>query len=1275
MNRTMACCTSLLIALALRAAAQPAAGGKRQPVIRALPFVQATMAEAGRSFPSARTRRVAVLADRHVYFADEMHGQFLAMFLGKVAKRPAAGSSIRVDIRRSPGTTVATLDVAPVRGPKLPVLVAMQRLAPGRYELSATLRDATGRAVASAARAFTKSAKRTQTPAIPAQGIPIRVHAQGHLPDAAWPVSTGVPMPKATLTDCADLVLLENGKAVPAQCATRATWTPQGYVKWLGLDFLARYDRGTPRAYRLVRRPGPHVRPRRPLTVRRDADRITVDTGSIRFVVSRKSFAGIEEAWLDRNADGVYGDDERVVHGPGGSCVVDDKGVRYESCKSRDVEVAVEEAGPVCVGLVAKGAYASRTGGELCRFVVRIRAYAGQASLHISHRMVNTIPDLYVSTRLADVGFELTPEVPIEEARFGLDDTSYVRKLGAEGHSVSLHQDRGDHVRLLAGGKRVAEGKRSSGWMSVATGRGSATVFLRDVYQKFPKELEATFGRAPGPGKLVVHFWPRHGHRAFSEAEELARDQIYKVRWAHQGRLLDMRIPGGYHKRLEELQRTEHWAGGGELILVDRKRKLTKMQASGGQGTVIGNELFLRFDAERPDDAALSAWARLCQQSPHAAADPAWSCATLALGPVAPRDPDRFGPAERLLDSAGELTRRAIIEAGDENGMWIHGGVHNNWMPGIHAPNMKRVWQMSHYQNVFQAWMLYFRSGLATHLEWARIHSDQHMDVGVCNYRKYPKGKHSYSHIGEMGGGIYHCKGFMPWAGNNSTYGHWIDISNYFVRYYMTGDRRGLDMAARWMATINKMKGSNQPELGDPKRVNPREVLVPLGEVVWYYEGTWDPQALIRLDALALNLDIPFVKTNSPSLSAFGKHWQDWYYDLARDPRVIARIKEFLDDREYHSTRRPAYYAFAAFLYHATGDASHLRACVPQAYDATLNVYDKPGDRYHLYSRTQSNPASMFLGRLPFFLHALNAAGVEFAPATDRSVMPCRGGRVDRHDKWVVPPRGWTNAGMAVLARAEEATKLKVVVDGPKQFGSFRGHYMLFHGFPRLNVPGDRRQMARLRKQQIAAVVRFPDPTVFKDPPEQRSVGAGRGPSRQRFPYVQEPENDRGQRLYHLAYSGDNIDLPVLFDAETGRALPQVAVIPRTLYWNAQPKESTWRIKGAARAFMRALDLQAVIRLNVRSVHKRYWMPTTVRITDAKGNVVIDTSVFMAGERKQVDVALNPAANPPPWRVEMASSGDCEVRFQGAPELFFAVRPEDFGAVLPHLSGAGKGTP
>jgi len=63
-------------------------------------------------------------------------------------------------------------------------------------------------------------------------------------------------------------------------------------------------------------------------------------------------------------------------------------------------------------------------------------------------------------------------------------------------------------------------------------------------------------------------------------------------------------------------------------------------------------------------------------------------------------------------------------------------------------------------------------------------------------------------------------------------------------------------------------------------------------------------------------------------------------------------------------------------------------------------------------------------------------------------------------------------------------------------------------------------------------------------------------------------------------------------------------------------------------------------------------------------------SVFMAGLRPTESITLDPARHPLPWRWESAGTGDNQVLFEGAPELFFARTPADFDAILPLLKTA-----
>ncbi|KAB2835367.1 MAG: discoidin domain-containing protein, partial [Candidatus Brocadia sp.] len=143
--------------------------------------------------------------------------------------------------------------------------------------------------------AFTKTCVVPPTVPFPTDGILLEVHKQSHVKDASYPISTGIPFPDGVVNDVNRLALFENGDPVPAQFIVRSTWRPKGgFIRWLGLDFTARYnvtpdENGNflPRNYRLKLLSQPSPLPKRNLIVPNNSDKITIDTGVIRFQVDK----------------------------------------------------------------------------------------------------------------------------------------------------------------------------------------------------------------------------------------------------------------------------------------------------------------------------------------------------------------------------------------------------------------------------------------------------------------------------------------------------------------------------------------------------------------------------------------------------------------------------------------------------------------------------------------------------------------------------------------------------------------------------------------------------------------------------------------------------------------------------------------------------------------------------------------------------------------------------------------------------------------------------
>ena len=150
------------------------------------------------------------------------------------------------------------------------------------------------------------------------------------------------------------------------------------------------------------------------------------------------------------------------------------------------------------------------------------------------------------------------------------------------------------------------------------------------------------------------------------------------------------------------------------------------------------------------------------------------------------------------------------------------------------------------------------------------------------------------------------------------------------------------------------------------------------------------------------------------------------------------------------------------------------------------------------------------------------------------------------------------------------------------------------------------------------------------------------------------------------------IELPALLNAETRKPLTQIAVIARTSFGNGQYVPVGSRIFGTVRCFMRPLKDDAVVQLTLEATVGRYAMPTSVRIEDAMGKVIVDSSVFVSGKRKKVEVTLDPAKNPLPWKFTASASGDNQMTYTGTDELLFAKTAADLAAIVPMLQKEDK---
>lgn len=1197
---------------------------------------------------TARPQTFRAISDRQVYWASDPVAHIVVSFLGEPGfSNP--NRTIEIQITDVNGTIVGHQSVSAnlIVHPDLEFFLDLRQLTAGKFTVSTQLLDGTnGVVLATATVSFERVQKSGPVQNLPAS-IPIHVGPQAVLSNAQWPMTTGVPVPEGALFDARIVGVFENGVRIPAQIIPRATWRPRGgSIKWLGVDFTARYDGTVPRRYTLQpilsgSTPSTHLK------VSQTPKTIIIETGAIKFQVNRQRFAGIEEVFFRENSRAPM----KKALTSGKPYLVDEAGVRYSSDQGLLPDetlpgsgVEVEESGPQRVTIRASGWYVSPTGSKLCQFVTRISAYADQPFIRISHRTILTYDTR--QDRIQDLGWDNQTVFQSGSYAFGIEGNKPISGAAPDrGKTVFLHQEKGDSFRLVdSNGTTLTTGRHADGWLRVkgtATRTPQVALAIKDIYQKFPKELELenVVGSSQPSGTSdsrlhqVAHFWPKHGRTVFEGAPmDTAQEHIYKLRYAHHGRLLQLQPPVDYTNAVtgyltEELN--GHPDGDGEV---------SGMNSANGQGLAISNEMFLSFHSSTTPVERIQAQVALFREDPHALASPDWNAASGVLGKLASVDRQFDPAAERALEIAMPGYLHGIVEQGDEYGMWIYGNIHNNWDPSHGRALIHRVWNASHYQNVWGDWMLYFRSGNPAHLRWARVHSDHHMDIDTNNF---DDGTGLHGRAGYM----YHVKGFLPWGGDSGLHEHWINPSAFMLRYYLTGDRRALELAHMWFAVAGP--GSLTPLGAPPAGLQckdwansfMRDRVTYVGELTDYYTGTWDPHALMAMsDESRYLLDVPFECTGSAGdHPIWTRQWFTRYYDLTYDSRTRDRFVNWsaagLNDL-----------AVNAFLYQITGNVDYLRRVQGDFYDTAHIYYDSAGERYHGYGPWVSAVSQVWLQEAPYFLHALKVAGLRSEYGEKRVTYPGGGANFPvAGSPPGYPTRGWSDSSTVVLALTQTGRPLDVSMDALKSFGDPRGQMFVVAGPPR---PPE-------------AITSFVLSTNLFDT-EYFPISA--------YPLTFHLPDPTPNVLYRVEVRSGP---PRIFAPYTN--LPEASVLRRRKFANGcEPQFSQMGMD--RQLFMlsptRPHDNSVTLRLSAingkDNIYPPSAMPVYFRIETPAGLPIHEGNLFLYGNRQTADVALPAPAQPlgtpepqPMWKFYSATTHGPKLEVvEGAEEVLLSTKRE-----------------
>ncbi len=550
-----------------------------------------------------------------------------------------------------------------------------------------------------------------------------------------WPVRSGVPFPDKILISPDRCRLLDpSGQPVPAQFRTLSHWR-SGAVKWLLCDFLAQTEAGEEERYTLEFNVDPHPAPN-PFKVKETSEELVISTGRLICALSKRGFAPFSRIGIDRDDDGMLGEDEVITDGEeGGFELTDSEGEVYSTAFSPPGEMVVEESGPVRLTVRVRGSFRSKDGRGFMGYLCRLHFYANGPWMRVVFSIENDISDPEMSL----IG-SATAHIPIDlkGARydFGGEEESGV----LDGKPVRLLQDHDDHYRIEPIG---IEGSRSKGYVWLETSKARLLAAVRNFSQLYPKGWEL---KQEG---LWIELLPGLSPDLYAE-ERKNEDLLTKLFfWFDEGR---------YKVR---------------------------------HGVRLTTEIWLDFDAPSGRDEA-EAEGEWVQRPLFAAASPEWYCESGVVGPVYPRRKGWFDAYEESLDKAFKrfLERR---EKGREYGFINYGDWFGerrwNWgnceydTPWCLALNFMRTGNLEMLWRADEAAWHHGDIDVVHHGEVGRVWAHSTGHTGGY-FPKEWKGMGSFN-LGASGWGHTWCRGhFVLWAltGEERYYENGVIVADRIAR-------------------------------------------------------------------------------------------------------------------------------------------------------------------------------------------------------------------------------------------------------------------------------------------------------------------------------------------------------------------------------------------------------------------------------------------------------------------------------------------------------------
>lgn len=351
--------------------------------------------------------------------------------------------------------------------------------------------------------------------------VPLTVTERAGVERSGNHVNSGVPFAQGAVADVSKLGLFaEDGKEVPAVFVLRQKWLKDGSVRWATVHFLANAPASGTVKYVVKDKAG--AAPAYPVKAAVEGGKATVDTGAIKFTVSKENFNIFDEVWFDAAGKGKY--DKPVVEAGKAKIVANMVSGEYgvsgkkASCRSSsdpfDAKVScatleIEENTPVRAVVKATGNF-MKDGSPTLDYVARIYAVAGSPAVRVSFSVINRKG----SDWHYFYGFnELSVVLPVKvggSAKYTIGASEGSDAAGdlKAGEKATMLQPYSEHYFL--GGVASGQGKAKStwtrkiGWIDLTGADVGVAAGIRYFWQLHPKGLSVD-----GDGNVSLQIVPK----------------------------------------------------------------------------------------------------------------------------------------------------------------------------------------------------------------------------------------------------------------------------------------------------------------------------------------------------------------------------------------------------------------------------------------------------------------------------------------------------------------------------------------------------------------------------------------------------------------------------------------------------------------------------------------------------------------------------------------------------------------------------------------------